>query len=164
MHHHYKYKMSSGDADTSTTESDYSNTSGSDVSTASLQQQLESMRQTIGSMYSDAERIELHLYTLQRPMESLAINQLGVVPFLASSPFRHHTFSMKTPGIPDIDIQNRYPFHIICKHLRNYLFAENAVAADGTITLTEDMKTLFGIQNSTITYLELIGHLRNIVI
>jgi hypothetical protein len=143
--------------------SDSSVSSDSEVSSlGSLEDDLKAMRSMIGEMYKEAEKLELHLYTLQRPMLDLEMNQLGTVPFLESSPFRHQTFQMKPPGIPGIP-NKRYPFHVICKYLREYLAKHDAIQADGTITLTDDLKSLFGIQESSTTYMALLGHLRNVL-
>jgi hypothetical protein len=52
------------------------------------------------------------LHQLQRPLEALALQQLGDVPFLQTSPFRQEAFSLKRAPA------TRLPFHTICSTLR----------------------------------------------
>lgn len=131
---------------------------------SSVQQMLETMTDAIDGCNDEIQELERQLEALQRPVEALEINQLGDIPFLSSSPFRNQAFLVKPPGIPGIDLTKRYPFHVICAMLRNHLFQTGAVDKDGTITLTEQLQKLLGIQESHTTFLLILKHLRNVLV
>jgi hypothetical protein len=151
--------MSSSDSDS---DSDYV---GSDAeSYTSLCEELEEMSHLIADMYAEAEELEEIMGSLQRPIESLEIAQLGTIPFLQTSPFRTATFAIKPPGIPGVDLTRRYTFAEICAALRNYVFATGSVDTDGHVTLNEAMKTLFETQKSRVSYIELMGMLRTVLV
>ena len=138
--------------------------SGSDVdSFSSLQGDLERMSEMVKLMTTNIHELESAMVQMHRPIEGLHLNQLGEVPFLASSPFRHQRFAVKPPGFPGIDLETRYPFHVICAHLRTYLISSNAVSDDGTIKLTKPLQKLFGVKDETTTFLDLIINLRKVL-
>jgi hypothetical protein len=110
------------------------------------------------------ETLEEEMAKLQRPLGDLYLEQLGSIPFLISSPFRHAEFALKAPGLPGIDITKRYPYHTLCAMLRNYLFATGAVANDGIVTLNKQLQDLFGIQSDKTNFVHLLGALRNVCV
>ncbi len=100
--------------------------------------------------------------TLHRPLESLHLDQLGDVPFLANSPFRHQTFAVKPPGIPGINLERRYAFSAICSVLRNYCIALGANSATHEIELPELLQNLFGLTKGS--YLDMLMNLRRVIV
>ena len=118
----------------------------------------------ITELYGLAEDLEEHLHTLRPPVENLELAQLGQLPFLAASPFRHATFAIRPPGFPGVDLSRRYPFHEICRILRTYLVSTGAVQPDGSVALTPQLKSLFEVEENTIGYIALLGHLRRVCI
>jgi hypothetical protein len=127
-------------------------------------EEIEHMSALITEFTVAIETLESEMAKLNRPLENLYLEQLGTIPFLISSPFRHAEFALKAPGLPGIDITKRYPYHTLCAMLRKYLFATGAVGADGTITLNKQLQDLFGIQESKATFVHLLGALRNVCI
>jgi hypothetical protein len=125
---------------------------------------METMSDVIDACNKEIADLERQLEALQRPIELLEVNQLGDVPFLSSSPFRNEAFLVKPPGIPGIDLTKRYPFKDICAMVRNHLFQTGAVDKDGTVTLTKQLQTLLELQEPRTTFLNVLKHLRNIVV
>jgi hypothetical protein len=145
----------------------------SDDSFNTLQDNLETMTDVINACNKEIAALERNLEELQRPIESLEVSQLGDVPFLSTSPFRQQTFRLYAEavdafrpfakGVP-IDAETRLPFETICAMIRTHFFETGAVAKDGTITLTEEQRELFGIQEPTTTFLILLKHIRNVLV
>ena len=126
-------------------------------------EKMQAMNRVMEEMTNEIVRLEQQLEQLQRPIELLELNQLDDLPFLESSPFRQAAFHTIPDAIPGLDSKRRYPFHALCAALRNYLFRAGAVAPDGTIALTAEMRKLFGIQESHTTYIALLNHLRHVI-
>ena len=129
-----------------------------------IEETIAAMTHTLEELYGEAEELEETLHDLHVPLTDLHLQQLGDVPFLQTSPFRTATFAVKPPGFPGADLSVRYPFHVICAILRDHLFKTGAVAADGTITLSKPLQTLFEVQEPTIQWIPLIGKLRAVLI
>lgn len=129
-----------------------------------IQDELERTTSLIGILTRELETFEEQVRKLQRPILDLYLNQLGDVPFLESSPFRSATFQIKSPGFPGIDMTRRYAFHEICALLRAYLFANDAVAADGKILLPKQLKSAFGIRKKHATFMELVQNLHKFLV
>lgn len=152
----------SSDNDSDSTYIDSGSDSGSEYdSFSSVQADLERMSAIINELNIGVHDLEAHMTTLHRPMESLHLDQLGDVPFLASSPFRHQTFAVKPPGIPGIDLERRYAFHTICAALRNYCIALGANSATHDIELPKLLQNLFGITNGS--YMDMLMNLRRVI-
>jgi hypothetical protein len=126
---------------------------------------LSQLRAIVASINTTIETLETQLISIQRPIEALHIDQLGDVPFLTSSPFRHTMLKFKSDvDIPGIDTHKRHSFADIMAAVRTYLFTKNAVHEDGTIHLSKEMrKALGGIKDSSLTFIELMQHMREIV-
>lgn len=126
---------------------------------------LSQLRSVVASINKTIETLETQLISIQRPIEALHVDQLGDVPFLHSSPFRHTMLKFKADvGIPGIDVHKRHSFADIMSAVRSYLFTSGAVQEDGTLQLSKEMrKTLGGIKQSSLSYIELMQHLRTIV-
>jgi hypothetical protein len=139
-------------------------TASSDDSFSDIQEQLEGVTEVVNAFTQEIALLEKQLETLQRPMEALELGQLGDIPFLTTTPFRHATFLVKPPGFHGIDLEARYPFHTICSMLRNYLFKINAVKQNGLVTLNKELQVLFGTEKTETTYLNLLQMLRNVLI
>lgn len=154
-------KMSDDDKSVSSMSS--SDSRASDESFSDIQEQLETYTDVVGTFTQEIEALEKQLEALQRPIEGLEIGQMGDIPFLASSPFRHATFLIKPPGIPGLNLETRYPLHKICELLRNHLFQTHAVKPDGTVTLNKQLQQLFETKKKETTYLELLQMLRNVL-
>jgi len=136
----------------------------SDVdSFGTVEMNINALSHLISELYGQAEELEEHLLTIQKPLEGTQIKQLGQLPFLEASPFRHATFKVKPPGFPGADLNRRYPFHEICTLLRNHLVASGAILADGTVCLSPPLQTLFEVEESTIGYIALLGRLKKIL-
>ncbi len=129
-----------------------------------LEKDLARMSEMVKLMTENIHELESAMTGFHRPLESLHVDQMGGIPFLASSPFRHQTFAVKPPGFPGIDLDRRYPFHVICNILRTHLLSTDAVQDNGTITLTKPLQKLFGVKESETTFLELILHLRKVLV
>ena len=126
---------------------------------------LSQLRSVVASINKTIETLETQLISIQRPIEALHVDQLGDVPFLHSSPFRHTMLKFKADvGIPGIDVHKRHSFADIMSAVRSYLFSCGAVKEDGEIRLSKDMrKALGGIKQTSLSYVELMQHLRTIV-
>jgi hypothetical protein len=144
-------------------DSEYSEISDVD-SFATIEDNLQSLNHLITDLYGQAEELEEHLVSLQKPLEGTQVEQMGQLPFLMATPFRHATFQVKPPGFPGIDLAQRYPFHIICATLRNYIIKNGAMRTDGQVNLTPELQALFDIQEPVIGYVALLGKLRAILI
>jgi hypothetical protein len=137
----------------------------SDVdSFGTVEMNIEALNHMISELYGQAEELEEHLLTIQKPIEGTQLCQLGQLPFLEASPFRHATFKVKPPGFPGADLERRYPFHEICALLRSHLVASGAVQPDGTVMLSKQLQALFEVEESTIGYIALLGRLRAILV
>ena len=136
----------------------------SDMTFNSLQYNMEDITDVINAFNVEISELEKQLGTMQRPMEALALDQLGDIPFHTSSPFRHQTFKVQPPGFPGVDLSKRYPFHEICAILRDHLFATGSVNSDGKVVLNEHLQKLFGIKESSTTYMNLLKHLRKVLV
>jgi len=139
--------------------------SPSDVdSFGSVEEEITTLNHLITELYGAAEELEERLSTMVKPLEGTQLAQLGQLPFCAASPFRHATFAVKPPGFPGVDLMQRYPFHVICAHLRTHLLQTGAVQPDGNIKLSKDLQHLFGIQEPVVGYVTLLGHLRAVLV
>lgn len=139
----------------------------SDVdSFATVEEKIQELSHLITEIYGEAEELESHLVHIQKPLEGLQISQLGQIPFLEGSPFRHATFKIKEEfnSILGLDVNKRYPFHKICDYLRDYLISTDAVLEDNKIKLDKKLQSLFGIKESIVGYVTLLGALRNVLI
>lgn len=128
-----------------------------------LQEHLESMRELMHAMLEETEELEARLLTLQRPIEDLALEQLGDVPFLQASPFRHQTFLLKVDGIPGFTAGQRYPYHELVSVLRAHLIETGAMDAEGVATLAKPLQRLLGVEEERLSFLQILGHLRKIL-
>jgi len=136
----------------------------SDNSYSEVENQMATMTALMALMTDDLDAAEKQLTVLQPELEDSYITNLQTVSFLEKSSFRHQTFLFKAPGIPGVNLTKRYAFKDILELLREYLYKTKAVANDGTITLSKQLRTLFGIKEEKTTYLEMIGKLRNILV
>ena len=143
---------------------------GSDSDTDSfstIQGNLEHLSAVIKELCDETERMEGELLELQRPIENLTIEQFGDAPFMAGSAFRAERFSLRPPGIPGADLGRRYTFAEICQVLRTYLLESGAcsvAAGTGIIHLNDHLKRLFEVQESEMSYVQLLGRLRKVLI
>jgi hypothetical protein len=138
---------------------------GSMDSIESFSGDLSQLRHIVATINATIETLETQLISIQRPIEALHVEQLGDTPFLISSPFRHTMLKFKSDvGIPGIDVHKRHSFADIMSAVRAYVFANDAVRDDGSIHLSKAMrKALGGIKESSLTYVELMQHMREIV-
>ena len=142
-----------------------SDSDGSSVeSFSSIQDNLEQLSELVTLFTKQLEAAEKQMSELQPHMEDTHVSLLNGVPFLETSTFRKQTFLIKAPGLPGIDITKRYAFKTICEMLRNYLVASNLVLEDGTIKVNTLLQTMLGIKKSTVSYVELLGHLRSVIV
>jgi hypothetical protein len=139
----------------------------SEESIESFRGDLTQLRRIVSSINSTIETLETQLISIQRPIEALHMEQLGDVPFLETSPFRHTMFKFKTDvGIPGFDSGKRYMFADIMKHVRTYLFETGAVQSDGSIKLTSETRKLFGIKEKNeriVSYIDIMHYMRQIL-
>jgi hypothetical protein len=134
-----------------------------DGTTDVLREHLESMRELMCAMLEETEELEARLLTLQRPIEALALEQLGDVPFLQASPFRHQAFRLKVDGIPGFEAGRRYPYHELVGVLRAHLIETGAMDSEGVATLAKPLQRLLGVEEERLSFVKILGHLRNIV-
>ena len=133
----------------------------SDVdSFATVEMNVSALNHLIEDMYNQAEELESHLLTMQKPLEGTQVKQLS---FLEASPFRHATFKTKPHGFPGADPTHRYPFHEVCTMLRKYLIESGSVLSNGDVQLNAQLQALFGIKDTVIGYIALLGHLRHVL-
>ena len=100
--------------------SDENDNGNSSSSSGSDNEEEDSVAATFHSLLIQAEALmtvletaEAGLLTLQRPMERMALHQLGHIPFLQTSPFRQESFLLKRrPQGP------RVSFRSVCAELR----------------------------------------------
>ena len=150
----------------SDSEDDYSGCE-SDSSFSDIESQLQQMTTLVGTLNGEIEMLEARMMAMQRPIESLHIDQLGDIPFIVTSPFRYHTFAIQAPGIPGIpgvDINKRHAFHEICTVMRAHIFHVNAVQADGTIVMDASLQKLFHTKEKRVTYPHLMRLLRKVLV
>ena len=48
--------------------------------------------------------------------------------------------------------------------LRKYLFASNLVLEDGSIQVNTVLQNMLGIKKPAVSYVELLGHLRSVIV
>lgn len=132
---------------------------------SSFQADFERLSEMLQNFASDVDTLETNLIKIQKPIENIEISKLANCDYLENSSFRKQSFLIKAPGIVGFSPEKRYPFKDICTGLRNYLFQNNLVKANGTIILNEPLKALFKLNDSPdFTYLDLISHLKNVVV
>jgi hypothetical protein len=167
MNSHNEIHDSDHDHDESDDDYESSSDSGASDSEESIESfsgDLSQMRRIVASINSTIEMLETQLISIQRPIESLHMEQLGDVPFLESSPFRHNMLKFKTDvHIPGFDTSKRHSFADVMKNVRSYLFETGAVQDDGSIKLTKDMQKMLGIKEKTVSYVDIMNHMRQIV-
>lgn len=152
-------------------DNDYESSSDSDRSECMSEESIESfsgdltqLRKIVASINATIETLETQLISIQRPIEALHMEQLGDIPFLESSPFRHTMLKFKSDiKIPGLDASKRHSFAEIMKHVRAHLFESGAVQPDGSIQLTKDMRKMLGIKEKTVSYIDIMNHMRQIV-
>jgi hypothetical protein len=132
-------------ADVSTSDSEYESDIGD---------QYDALLQQIEHLSTLIETTELALHKLQRPLLSLSTQQLGDLAFLESSPFRKQAFHICADPSG-----SRRPFESICADLRAHLSREDAIHADGAITITPLLRSQlkFRPRQTTTTFPELLG-------
>jgi len=114
---------------------------------------LEEMTETIESLVNNLSHIDTHMKTIEKPIIELALEQFRDPAFLESSPFRHQTFAVKPPGLPNIDLTKRYPYKDIVSAVKNYIFAEKLVSPEGAIRVNKPLSLLFEIPETETTFL-----------
>lgn len=128
-----------------------------------IQGQLTALTGLMDVLMTQTNEMESQMKSMQRPLEGLALDQLGDIPHLAASPFRKQLFAYKRAP-PNVDQSKRYSFETICGHFRTYIFGHNLVDADGIIKIDE---TLAGLLEMTVdtkmNFMELLGRLRRCV-
>ncbi len=136
----------------------------SEESIESFSGDLTQLRKIVASINATIETLETQLISIQRPIEALHMEQLGDIPFLESSPFRHTMLKFKSDiTIPGLDSSKRHSFAEIMKHVRTHLFESGAVQPDGSIQLSKDMRKLLGIKEKNVSYIDIMNHMRQIV-
>ena len=129
-----------------------------------IEEEIGELNHMISELYCAAEDLEDQLMKIRKPLELSQLDQLGQVPFLKSSPFRSAMFKVKAPGFAGIDLEKRYLFQEICAMLRAHLLATAAVQPDGTIRLSDQLKTLFEVEDDSIGYIVLMARLRRVLV
>lgn len=149
----------------SDTESDYESISDVD-SFATVEMNIAALNHMITELYEEAEDLESHLLSLQKPIEGTQLNQLGQLPFLEASPFRHATFKLKPAAAAffKADPEQRFPYHTICETLRNSLLASGAFLPNGDVRLNKQLQELFEVEGKKIGYIALLGRLRAVLV
>lgn len=157
-------------SDTESVSSEFSNTTGTTSKTEKLMNlfelecDLEQMADTLESLVNNLDSVDSQIKVCEKPIVDITLDKFKDPSFLAASPFRKETFALKPPGLPNIDLNKRYPYSQIVSILRNYLFNEKLVAQDGTIRVNKPLSQLFEIQETETTFLKLLARLRNVLL
>jgi len=136
----------------------------SDDETFEIEEQMDQLCDIMESIVKEITHIEAELVKLQPRMEDLYLNQLSDIPFLETSPFRFETFLVKPPGFPGVDLDRRYPFHELCALLRTYLVESKSINTEGLILPNKPLRKFFGRSLKPITFLQLLGLLRAVLV
>jgi hypothetical protein len=157
--------MSDGDASSNVTTDTDTDTGCSNISTNSMDDNLNDIIYTINALYEEIGAIDTNLKTLTTPLTDMVAEQLSDVKFLENSPFRTSTFMLRE-GVPlgNMAVGKRYAFKDIVETLRVYLFDKKLVEPDGTIQVNETLRLLFEIQETETTFPTLLLHLRRILV
>jgi hypothetical protein len=131
---------------------------------SSIQESLEQLSELVQLFTKQLDVAEKQMAELQPRLEDTHVSQFNGIPFLETSPFRNNTFFIKSPGLPNMDTTKRYAFKDICAMLRTYIFEAGLVAEDGTVTMNKNLQTMFGMKETTATYIELMGRLRSVIV
>jgi hypothetical protein len=134
---------------------------------SSIQADFERLTEILQQFASDIDVLGSNLNKIQKPIENLELTQLAEPAFLETSPFRKQTFLVKASGcslFTGIDKNKRYHFHEICGVLRSHLIRNNLVQSDGFIKLNEQLKKVFHIEEDSVQYLDIISHLRHVLV
>jgi len=128
-----------------------------------IQGQLSALSGLMETLMNQTTAMESQMKSMQRPLEGLALDQLGDIPHLAASPFRKQMFVYKCAP-PGVDVKQRYSFETICGHFRTYIFGHNLVDANGVITADKTLATLLEIQvGAKLNFMEMCGRMRRCV-
>lgn len=167
MNSHNDIHDSDYESESSTGSSGSCDSNGSEYSQESIESfsgDLTQLRKIVASINSTIETLETQLISIQRPIEELHMEQLGDIPFLESSPFRHTMLKFKHHvEIPGLDTTKRHSFADIMKHVRTYLFESGAVQEDGSICLSKPTRKMLGIKEERVSYIDIMNHMRQIV-
>lgn len=136
-------------------ENEYGNrgSSGSDDEEEdSVASTFQSLLTQVEALVTVLETAEAGLLTLQRPMEQLALHQLGHIPFLQTSPFRSESFLLKRrPGGP------RVPFQTLCAELRAHCLT--LPTEDDKLVVSPFLREMLHVETRTTTFPALLGAL-----
>jgi hypothetical protein len=119
----------------------------------------------IETMLEELEVLESQLEKLHRPILHLHLEQIGNLDFLASSPFRHAKFAFKKPQVAilaSLDPNCRHSYETICTKLREALIKINGSLIE--ISLNKDLQSLFETKESSVSFVRILGLLRNILL
>lgn len=121
----------------------------------------QSLLTQVESLVTVLETAEAGLLTLQRPMERLALHQLGHIPFLQTSPFRSESFLLKRrPGGPPDRPQPgcpRVPFQTLCAELRAHCLT--LPTEGGELVVSPFLREMLRVTTRTTTFPALLGAL-----
>ena len=134
-------------------ENEYGNNSdSSDKEEDSVASTFQSLLTQVEALVTVLETAEAGLLTLQRPMEQLALHQLGNIPFLQTSPFRSESFLLKRrPG------GSRIPFRSICAELRAHCLT---LPTEGDeLVVSPFLREMLHLETRTTTFPALLGAL-----
>lgn len=121
----------------------------------------------IEEMLASLDQLELRMDQIHRPLQDLYVDQLGNLDYLATSPFRTHTFQFANPAVATLaglDPEKRHTYGHICEKLRDALFATGSINPEGRIQLPPHLKKLFHIKQKEVSFFTLLGALRAILI
>jgi len=138
--------------------------SSSSESFSSIQADFERLSEMLHNFASGVDTIETNLIKMQKPIENLELNQLMDVKYLENSSFRNQTFLLKESGFSGFAKDKRYRFKDICAVLRNYLFTNNLIQADGSVMLNDHLKKIFDLNDMRVEYLDLIARLKHVLV
>ena len=138
-------------------------TTSSMESFSEIQGQLTTLTGLMEMLMDQTTAMESQMKTMQRPLEGIALDQLGDIPHLAASPFRKQMFAYKR-ALPGIDITRRYSFQDICSHLRSHIFSKELADTQGIITVDDTLAALLEIQvGHKMNFIEMLHYLRRAV-
>jgi hypothetical protein len=130
----------------------HSESEASDEEADSVFSAYTTMMKEVETLMTVLETAEAGLAALQRPMEQLALHQLGHVPFLHTSPFRSESFLLKRrPAGP------RVSFRAICAELRAHC---HTLPTEGDeLVVSPFLREMLNVKTRTTTFPALLGAL-----
>jgi hypothetical protein len=143
--------------------SSYTSEYTEDTTYSDIADNVHAMVGILNVLHDQMESMTTQLKTLEDPVTHVMIEQFGNIQCLESSPFRTSTFRLAKP-FPGLAPDARYPYKDIVAFVRNYIFNEKLVNADGTIRTNRILRTMFELEDDETTFPTLLRNLRKVLV